>query len=999
MPLRAFLLVCLLFVGAAQAADEWREGGRPLTRLFTRFDYRASSSNWALAEGPDGLLWAGNNQGVLEFDGADWRLLPMPNGSAVRSLVMAPDGRCYVGAQDELGVLEADATGTRIYRSLLDQIPQAERGFGDVWSVHALDNAIWYKTTSAVFVWRKGAMQVIKIESTTGSGLEREGQLYVFHPEKGLVCVSLPGQTVAIPGSDALLAQKALLRGAWTLIDGTTVVATESTGLWRWRAEGVSPWPVEADAWLREQRIYTGVKLRDGRLVLGTVRGGVAVLRPDGKWDARYGRAQGLPDSPVLRLWEDRRAGLWLALENGLARIEPSLPVRAYGEAEGVRGIVNDSVRFAGRRYAATSLGLVRLREAEKATDDTAFEPVPGVAKECWSVLVVGDELVVCTADGVWLLGSAPGAQARQLTQQYAYTARASKRHAGLVYIALRQGVTALQRDAPGQWRELEPLTGTKDEVWSLLEDPEGRLWAGTPYRGVWRAEMQEGYRPGAQVKLFGEAEGVPGGTPSMIAILDGRIVAATDVGLFRLAPEGGRFEAWESPGVPRDPILGMAGEEGSDHFYLAREKGGKFGLWRWSVPAGGVRPPPERMLEFLPYARFECWEVTRESDNVLWVGGSEGLLRLNLSRPREPGEGPRALLRRWEAGGEVLHGGAPERIVPPAEIPFARNRVRFVVGATAFTPEWGGTAVRFRWKLDGLENAWSAWSPEFSREFTNLGEGSYQLRVQAADAFGAAGPELLTAFRVLPPWHRTPWAYAGWLALAVLGIGLLLRWRLARQRDELMLAQRNRERLLRAETLARDAQLSALRYQVNPHFLFNALNAVRARIGESPEAARTMVSQLAGYFRRTLDSNAALVPLRDEFVALEDYVALERARFGGRLEVELRCDPAVAELEVPALLLQPLVENAVKYGSATTPEGETIRVEVAARALDRGAEIVVRNSGTWLEPGQVAPAESTGTGLANVCERLAQWRPEAPPLVAGPAPDGHGVEVRIVLP
>ncbi|MBS0657315.1 MAG: histidine kinase [Verrucomicrobia bacterium] len=1000
MPALAFLLVSLFFaVATVRSAEEWQEGGRPLTRLFSRFDYRGSSSNWALAEGPDGLIWAGNNQGLLEFDGADWRLLPMPNGSAVRSLVFAQDGRCYVGAQDDLGVLESDESGTRVFRSLLDHIPKADRGFGDVWSVHALDNAIWFKTTSGVFVWRKGAMQVVKIESTTGGGVERDGKLYVFSAEKGLVCVSVPGETSVVPGSTTLLAQKALVRGAWTLLDGTTVLATESTGLWRWTDEGVAPWLIEPDAWLRENRIYTGLKLRNGRLVLGTVRGGVAVLHPDGRWQARYGRAQGLPDSPVLRLLEDRRNGLWLALENGLARIEPSLPVRAFGEAEGVRGIVNDSVRFAGRRYAATSLGLVRLRGAEKATDDTLFEPVPGVAKECWSVLVVGEELVVCTADGVWILGSAPDAVARQVTQQYAYTARRSRRHPGLIYIALRQGVTALQREANGSWRELPPLSGTKDEVWSLLEDPEGRLWAGTPYRGVWRADLQDGYRPDAQVEIFGEGEGLPGATPTMIARVDGQIAVATDAGLFRLAGGGKRFEPWDAPDVPRDPILGMAGDDTQDFYFLAREKGGKFGLFRWPVAIGGVRPAPERLVEFAPYARFECWEITREDQTTLWIGGSEGLLRINASQPREPAPGPRVILRRWEAGGDVLHGGAPERVVPPARLEYAKNRVRFAVGATAFAPELGGTAVRFRWWLEGLESGWGPWTQEFSREFTNLGEGAYRLRVQAADAFGVAGPELLTEFSVLPPWYRTPLAYAGWVALAAAGIALLLRWRLARQRSELLLAQRNRERLLRAETLARDAQLSALRSQVNPHFLFNALNAVRARVGESPEDARTMLGQLAGYFRRTLETPAALVPLREEFAALADYVALERARFGARLEVTLDCAEDVGGFEVPALLLQPLVENAIKYGSVTTPESALIQVEARALRGPRGVEIVVRNSGAWVEPGQAAPTESTGTGLANVRERLAQWRPDARPLEAGPAPDGQGVEVRLQLP
>lgn len=996
--LRAFL--CLLLPALA-SAQPWRTGGRPPVRLFSRFDYKAASGNWALAEGPAGIIWVGNNLGVLEFDGADWRLIQLPNGSAVRSLAPATEERCYVGGQDEFGYLEADATGTRKYRSLAAELLEGERGFGDVWSVHVLEGAAWFKTTSGLFVWRQNRLESIKLASTTGGAVLHEGRLHVFSPEKGLVAVSVPGQTSVVTGSDLLLAQKALIRGAWSLGEGVTVLATEAHGLWRWTSAGVAPWPVPPEEWLRTQRLYSGTRLRDGRLALGTVRGGLALVGADGNWEERIGKAQGLPDFPILAALEDRRGGLWLALENGLARLDLRLPVRSFNDADGVRGVVNDSINFAGRRYAATSLGLVRLRPASSPAEDVVFESLPAVAKEIWSLIEVEGDLLICTADGVWCLGSQPGAEPRQLTDTYTYYARASVRQKGLVYIALRQGVGALQRASDGTWKVLPPMQGTKDEVWSLLEAGDGTLWAGTPYRGIWRAPMPEGYRADAPVQVFGESKGVPDGSPAMIASIDRRIVAATDFGLLRFDETSGKFALWEEPGVPRGSINGMAGEPTGETTYLEREKGGRFGLWRWPAPTGGARAPAYRVREFSPYARFECWELTQEPDRTVWVGGSEGLLRLRAVPPAAKTAGPEVLLRRWETGGQLRHGGAPETSIGRDDLPFADRRMRFAVGATAFTPEWGGPAVRFRWKLDGLDGEWSPWSETFSREYTGLAEGTYRLHVEAQDAFGDIGPEFVHDFRLLPPWQRTPLAYALWLALGVGLVALLVAWRLARQREVLLQAQRARERLLRAETLARDAQLSALRYQINPHFLFNALNAVRARIADAPETARGMINHLAGYFRRTLESglDAAMTTVAGEVAALEDYLALERARFGERLEVRMECDPAVADHPLPALLLQPLLENAIKYGAATTPEDEVLRITLRLSPRpDGGLELVLHNTGSWIEPGQAAPAESTGTGLANVRERLAQWRPEAHELSAGPAECG-GVEVRLVLP
>ncbi len=112
------------------------------------------------------------------------------------------------------------------------------------------------------------------------------------------------------------------------------------------------------------------------------------------------------------------------------------------------------------------------------------------------------------------------------------------------------------------------------------------------------------------------------------------------------------------------------------------------------------------------------------------------------------------------------------------------------------------------------------------------------------------------------------------------------------------------------------DARLSALRMQLNPHFLFNALNAVSAYVERDPERAQTMLAQLAALLRRVLDGDARPeVPLAEELALLRDYLAIQQARFGDTLAVEEDVDPDALDVPVPPLLLQPLVENAVEHG------------------------------------------------------------------------------------
>jgi two-component system sensor histidine kinase AlgZ len=180
------------------------------------------------------------------------------------------------------------------------------------------------------------------------------------------------------------------------------------------------------------------------------------------------------------------------------------------------------------------------------------------------------------------------------------------------------------------------------------------------------------------------------------------------------------------------------------------------------------------------------------------------------------------------------------------------------------------------------------------------------------------------------------------------------------------------RERLLRAETEAREARLQALRYQLNPHFLFNSLNAVSTLVldGNAPAATR-MIAQIGEFLRATLDRDvAAEVPLSQEIALAEQYLAIEQTRLGDRLRVDVAISPETIDALVPNMLLQPLVENAVRHGIAPMVGGGMIAITSELR--DARLQIVVRNSGTrdagLAEQNNVA---GNGIGLRNTAERL----------------------------
>jgi two-component system, LytTR family, sensor kinase len=179
----------------------------------------------------------------------------------------------------------------------------------------------------------------------------------------------------------------------------------------------------------------------------------------------------------------------------------------------------------------------------------------------------------------------------------------------------------------------------------------------------------------------------------------------------------------------------------------------------------------------------------------------------------------------------------------------------------------------------------------------------------------------------------------------------------------------REQERLLRAEAEVRDARLNALRYQLNPHFLFNSLNAVSTLVldGNVPAATR-MLAQIANFMRTILDSDGqSETAFSHELAYTEQYLAIEQTRLGSRLRVETAIAPESLHAMVPAMLLQPVVENAVRHGVAPRVGGATIRISSEVR--DSKLHIRVWNSGS-VQPSQ-SQSNGVGVGLRNTAARL----------------------------
>ncbi|MBN8806674.1 MAG: histidine kinase [Sphingomonas sp.] len=241
-----------------------------------------------------------------------------------------------------------------------------------------------------------------------------------------------------------------------------------------------------------------------------------------------------------------------------------------------------------------------------------------------------------------------------------------------------------------------------------------------------------------------------------------------------------------------------------------------------------------------------------------------------------------------------------------------------------------------------------------------------------------------LTLQLVLGQLFLTMTVLAGWTAL-YFGINFYL------------IVEEQSHQLERLETQASSAQLAMLRYQLNPHFLFNTLNSISTLVLlKETERANAMLSRLADFLRFTLVYEpTALVTVAQEVQTLKLYLEIEKMRFEKRLRPVFEIDPRAERARLPSLLLQPLVENAIKY--AVTPSEEGAEIAVSARLVGERVRIAVSDTGPGLIENKLGPSLSTGVGLANIRDRLVQaygpdHRFDARSLPGG----GYAVEIEI---
>lgn len=638
----------------------------------------------------------------------------------------------------------------------------------------------------------------------------------------------------------------------------------------------------------------------------------------------------------IWSLCRDRSGIYWVGTEDGVYRLVPTPkkvttcrndPLDPHSLSNSrIRSILKDT---SGRLWVGTDEGLNRLDESGQGW--IRYHDRPGSPRVPGSATV---NVLFQDYDGRILIGTNGGVRAYdpehdRLLPDYAPSRR--RDHAapiavwsfyrdrsgnlwvgtksdGIYIFDRRKSLVRHLRADPG-----DSLALSDDRVWCMAEDRRGNLWVGTnnglnrwlPEQGAFRRYRHDARNPGS----------LCGDNVWCLTVDDSGTlwIGAYGGGVSRYDPSTDGFRSITTgDGLPSDAVYGIL-DDRQGRLWISTNNG--LTLY---APQTGTFLRTYDASDGLQSNEFSFKAFFKASDGELFFGGLNGLSRFRPEEMLDNRHVPQLAVTSFRVFDRVVRHELfdGDRI----EIPYNRNFISFEFTALDYANPGKNS---YAYQLEGFDPEWILCGNRRYASYTNLDPGEYILRVKGSNndnIWNERGIRL--TIRILPPFWMTVWFRSALLLLLLSIVALLVRGRVR--------AIRRREQLGRRIL---ESQLQALQAQMNPHFIFNALNSIHQLIlDRCDEEASEYLAKFAHLVRLVLEhSRRQSITVADEVTYLTLYLELESMRFDGRLEynVEVESSEALGRERIPSMLIQPYVENAIRHGLLPRPEGGTVSVRL----------------------------------------------------------------------
>ena len=742
--------------------------GYPFIENFKRSEYQAGLQSWMISQAANELIYFANNEGLMEFDGHNWKLYPVPNRTIIRSVFAAQNGKIYVGCNNNFGYFETDTNEQMHFHSMLDLLPPEEQDIEEIWKIYNTHLGIVFQSYRKLIIVENNVAQVFVPPTMFHFSFYTNNKLYVVDNAKGILEFD-NGKYIPLEGTDRLIGKEicAIIPNGANLL-----IATTDNGVFLYDNTKLIEWINPAAEFLKKNQIYSALRIDEEHLAFGTIQSGLMICTNDGIPTLIIDEKNGLQNNTILCMKLDSNRNLWLGTDNGIDLLFIHLPFsqlnKNMGLSAGYTAAIHNDILYLG-----TNRGVFYKKWGETTNFSMRFgdfELIEATKGQVWKLQIIDDVLFCGHNNGTYLID---GTEAKKISDiSGSWTFLHSEKKPDKIVGGTYTGLILFEKKA-GQWLFSEKIEGFEESSRVMELDKDESIWISHGFKGVFHIKLTEIMDSVLNVDFYNAQHGFKSNFDINVAKLQNKIVFLSPHGIFQ-------YNEKDDNMIPSEYFNTLFSSPDINH--AMEDHDGN--IWYFSGNSVGVNRIQEdgNYIEIsLPFKPLQGkfiggfqFVFPINKSHVLF-GYENGFIHYVPTYAKDYQKTFNIFIRsvKISSSDSVLFNGhlfTNSAIIP--DLDFKDNRLHFFFSSINFeTPE----KLEFSTFLSGYDEEWSKWENRQDREFTNLKEGKYFFYAKARNIYNVETEPIAYEFYINPPWTRTKTAYSIYILFLLFAVGLLI--------------------------------------------------------------------------------------------------------------------------------------------------------------------------------------------------------------------------------
>lgn len=800
-----------------------------MVAFYHPLEYRGYSQNWSITQSDDGVMFFANGDGVLEYDGVEWKMHVIGERITPSSLLY-DQGIVWVGGKNEFGYLKLADNGKHEFISLKEFIPEYAKNIGFVLRILKKDRFIYFSAFEMILIWDGYRMHLHKTSSSTF--VFQAGEYILgFGNSEGLFAFDGTSRKHILNGDffrDKYVRQVLSYDSVRSLVitrkDGLFLITIRARATGDLEIENIEEFPSDCYKMASQDVIYHAIRLSDGNYAISTMLGGTYIMDKHGFCVAKLDRKVGIPNETHTNLYQDKEHNLWIALDNGIAKVMLASNFSFFNDRWNLLGSVLDIKQFGKYIVAGTWQGVyVYPLTSRDALHYPAFIEIADIKTQTWQLEMVKNQqdsfVIAATSNGLYKIDTS--LSVILLDRDFYYSIVRHPYFTDIFFAGTRNGIIIFQLQNRS-FKRLKNFEFGRDisRTLDLVIDVDGMVWAAVEMYGIVSIRVQKTPQNEYEFILSQYNDQIPFAQTYNIYNINSNIIITSAKNIFIVHKQDGQNVRLQPYRMLEQYIIHYLNARITKLSYDEQHKCVYFQLKKDNIAQyyTGIAYMHDGRIDidlssFKLFPQYEVHTFYTNKSGLTWVGCDDGIFVFNRYVQRGRKDKFKAIIRKIEISPSTNALLISKSSSTPVKLHAKQNNLRFTFSANSYIEEHN---LYFRYKLDGFDEQWSPWTKNRVKEYTNLPHGNYVFYVQAKDVFDQLSEVSSFQFRISRPWYLQYHFFALYgifIGLSAYGINRWSHRRLirAKQRLETIIDQRTHEIAEQKQELEREKEKSDL--------------------------------------------------------------------------------------------------------------------------------------------------------------------------------------------